>query len=360
MTALLITLPTTLPVAMFIPSPSQGTWELFGLIPIRAYALCIIAGIVVAMVVSVRRWEARGGTRDTLESVVIVAVPFGIVGARLYHVITDYELYFGPGRVWYHAFYIWQGGLGIWGAVALGAFGAWLVARRRKVRFAALLDACAPGIVIAQALGRIGNYFNQELFGRPTTLPWGLEIAPQYRPSGFTQYATFHPTFLYELIWDLAVAAVLLWADRRFRLGHGKVFTLYVVLYTAGRFWIEALRIDHVNRIGGFRLNDYTSVIVFVAALIFYSYLIRRRPGREEVVEGDGAAAEQAAAPADDPDEAGTPETSWRNCRPRRRSRRERAGRTGRSRGSGRRFGHRSRLPFTLRFTPWFTPWFTP
>ena len=278
--------PLVLP-GLFIPSPSRGTWELFGVIPIRAYALCIITGIIVAMVMSVKRWEARGGTRDTVETVVIVAVPFGIIGARIYHVITDYELYFGPGRHPIEALYIWNGGLGIWGAVALGALGAWLVCRKRKVKFAALIDAFAPGIVVAQAIGRIGNYFNQELFGRPTTLPWGLEIAPQFRPDGFLQYSTFHPTFLYELIWDLGVAAVLLWADRRFKLGHGKVFTLYVMLYTVGRFWIEALRIDHVNHIGGFRLNNYTSVIVFVAAAIFFVYLLKNKPGREEVVEGD-------------------------------------------------------------------------
>lgn len=300
--------PLALP-GLFIPSPSRGTWELFGVIPIRAYALCIIAGIIVAMVMSVKRWEARGGTRDTVETVVIVAVPFGIVGARLYHVITDYELYFGPGKHPIEALYIWNGGLGIWGAVALGALGAWLVCRKRQVKFAALLDAFAPGVVVAQAIGRLGNYFNQELFGRPTTLPWGLQIAPQFRPPGFEQYATFHPTFLYELLWDLGVASVLLWADRRYKLGHGKVFALYVMLYTLGRFWIEALRIDHVNRIGGFRLNDYTSVIVFVAALIFFLSLVRNKPGREAIVEGNGPAAAPAvetgveATDADDADE---------------------------------------------------------
>ena len=280
---------TPLEVALSIPSPSQGVWEVFGF-PLRAYALCIIAGIVVGMLMSNRRWRARGGTADGLESVVVVAIPFGIIGARLYHVITDYELYFGPGRNPVDALKIWNGGLGVWGAVALGAFGAWLVARRRHISFPALLDAMAPGLVVAQAIGRLGNWFNSELFGRPTTLPWGLEIAPVYRPPGFTQYATFHPTFLYELLWDLGVAAVLIWADRRFRLGHGKVFALYVVLYTAGRFWIEALRIDQVTEIGGFRLNNYTSAIVFVAGLAWLLWLVRNRPGREEVVEGEAGA----------------------------------------------------------------------
>ena len=165
--------------------------------------------------------------------------------------------------------------------------------------------------MIAQAIGRLGNWFNSELFGRPTTLPWALEIAPAYRPTGFAQFATFHPTFLYELVWNLGVAAVLLWADRRFRLGHGKVFALYVVLYTAGRFWIEALRIDKVNEVAGFRLNNYTSAIVFVVALAWLVWLVKFRPGRESVVEGDpgpdaskpheGAASSAAAEVTGDP-----------------------------------------------------------
>jgi prolipoprotein diacylglyceryl transferase len=219
---------------------------------------------------------------------VVVGVPFGIVGARLYHVITDYQLYFGPGRQPLNALKIWEGGLGVWGAIAFGVLGGYLVARRRRIAFPAVLDAVAPAILVAQAIGRLGNWFNQELFGRPTTLPWALEIAPQYRPPGFAQFATFHPTFLYEMLWDLAAAAVLVWLDRRFRLGHGKVFALYVLLYTAGRFWIEALRIDTVNEIGGFRLNNYTSLLGFLIALVWLIWLIRNRPGREEVVEGIG------------------------------------------------------------------------
>ncbi len=272
--------------ALSIPSPGTGIWYV-GPFPLRAYALCIIAGIIVGMIIATRRWQARGGTADSLEMVVVVAVPCGIVGARIYHVITDYQLYFGPGRHPIDALKIWNGGLGIWGAIALAALGAYLVARRRKIVFPALLDAVAPGILVAQAIGRLGNWFNQELFGRPTTLPWALEIEPRYRPAGFQQFATFHPTFLYELLWNLAVAVVLVLLDRRFRLGHGKVFALYVMLYCAGRFWIEALRIDSVNEIGGFRLNNYTSLIVFLAALIWFIWLVRNRPGREEVVEGD-------------------------------------------------------------------------
>ena len=274
-----------------IPSPGTNVWYL-GPVPLRAYALCIIAGIIVAMIIAIRRWRARGGTADSMELMVMVGVPFGIVGARLYHVITDYQLYFGAGRNPLNALKIWEGGLGIWGGIGLGLLGGYLVARRRRIAFPAVLDAIAPAILVAQAIGRLGNYFNQELFGRPTTLPWALEIAPQYRPTGYEQFTTFHPTFLYEMMWNLAAAVLLVWLDRKFRLGHGKVFALYVLLYTGGRFWIEALRIDTVNEIGGFRLNNYTALIGFLAALIWLIWLIRNRPGREAVVEGIGLTAE--------------------------------------------------------------------
>jgi prolipoprotein diacylglyceryl transferase len=230
-----------------------------------------------------------------MELMVVVGVPFGIVGARLYHVITDYQLYFGAGRQPLNALKIWEGGLGVWGAIAFGVLGGYLVARRRRIAFPAVLDAIAPAILVAQAVGRLGNWFNQELFGRPTTLPWGLEIAPQYRPVGYGQFATFHPTFLYEMLWNLAAAVLLVWLDRRFRLGHGKVFALYVLLYCGGRFWIEALRIDTVNEIGGFRLNNYTALIGFIVALVWLIWLIRNRPGREEIVEGIGLTAESVA-----------------------------------------------------------------
>ncbi|GAA1847162.1 prolipoprotein diacylglyceryl transferase [Microlunatus capsulatus] len=282
-----------------IPSPGTGVWYL-GPFPLRAYALCIIAGIVVAMVIANRRWRARGGTAEALETVLVAAIPSGIVGARVYHVITDYELYFGPGRHPVDALKIWNGGLGIWGAVAGGALGAYLVARRRGIRFPALLDALAPAVLVAQAIGRLGNWFNQELFGRPTTLPWALEIDLQHRPASYASFATFHPTFLYELLWNLAVALVLVVVDRRFRLGHGKVFALYVALYSAGRFWIEALRIDNVNEIAGFRLNNYTALVAFVVAAGLFLWLVRTRPGREAVVEAPPASADEAdPAPAD-------------------------------------------------------------
>jgi prolipoprotein diacylglyceryl transferase len=266
-----------------IPSPSQGVWHL-GPIPLRAYAFCIMLGIIVAVWVTTRRWVARGGASTEVFDLAMWAVPFGIVGARLYHVITDYELFFGPGRHWVDMFKIWQGGLGIWGAVALGALGAWIGARRMGIRLTAFADAAAPGILLAQAIGRWGNYFNQELFGGPTTLPWGLRIDVVHRPVDYLTTTTFHPTFLYECLWCIGVALVVVWADRRFTLGHGRAFFLYVIGYTIGRGWIEHLRVDPAHRIGPLRLNDWVSLLVCLLFLVIFLVSRRRRPGRESSV----------------------------------------------------------------------------
>ena len=267
-----------------IPSPSDGVWQL-GPLPIRAYALCIIAGVVAAVWLGNKRWIARGGSAGTVSDLAVVAVPLGLVGARLYHVATDWQLYFGPGKDPLRALQIWNGGLGIWGAIAAGAFGGWLVCRRRGVPFPAMADALAPSLALAQAIGRLGNWFNQELFGAPTTLPWALRIDPAHRPEGYAQFATFHPTFLYELLWNLGVAALVLWADRRFRLGHGRAFALYVAAYTLGRGWIEELRIDPVNHLGPFRFNVWTSIVLFCLSVAYLIWSARNRPGREEVGE---------------------------------------------------------------------------
>jgi prolipoprotein diacylglyceryl transferase len=267
-----------------IPSPPDGVWHL-GPLPVRAYALCIIVGVLVAVWLGNRRWVARGGRAGTVADLAVVAVPLGLVGARLYHVATDWQLYFGAGLDPVRALYVWEGGLGIWGAIAGGALGAWWVCHRRGVPFPAMADALAPSLAIAQAIGRLGNWFNQELFGAPTTLPWALEIDPEHRPDGYEQYATFHPTFLYELVWNLGVAGLVLWADRRFRLGHGRAFALYVAAYTLGRGWIEAVRIDPVNYLGPFRFNVWTSIVLFVLAVGYLLWSARHRPGREEVTE---------------------------------------------------------------------------
>lgn len=277
---------------LFIPSPSRGVWHL-GPFPVRGYALCIILGVVVAIWLGERRWPARGGVKGQVSDIAIWAVPFGLVGGRLYHVITDPARYFGTGGNPVAVLYIWQGGLGIWGAVALGMVGAWLGCRRYGVKLPPLADALAPAVVIAQAIGRWGNWFNQELFGKPTTLPWGLEIPDRSkRPPGYESYQTFHPTFLYESLWDLGTAGLVIWADRRFRLGHGRAFALYVMAYTAGRGWIEYLRIDTVqaNNVLGLRLNVWTSIVVFLAAAAYFVVVGRRRRGREESVWRDGRA----------------------------------------------------------------------
>ncbi len=281
----------------YIPSPSQGVWYV-GPLPIRAYALCIIAGILVALWWTKRRWAARGGRAEDMVDVVIWAVPFGVVGGRLYHLATDPELYFLPGRNPWNALKIWDGGLGIWGAVALGAVGAWIGCRRKGIALRDFADTAAPGLVLAQAIGRWGNYFNQELFGGPTTVPWALLIDPAHRPPGSAGLALYQPTFLYESIWDVGVAVLLVWAQRRFGLRRGRVFALYVAAYTAGRGWIEALRVDHANHFLGLRLNDWTSVIVFTAAVVFL--LLR---GRHDKTSPPAAGPPSSGDPAlsDDP-----------------------------------------------------------
>ncbi|MGH3423736.1 MAG: prolipoprotein diacylglyceryl transferase [Nocardioidaceae bacterium] len=271
-----------------IPSPAQGVWHL-GPVPIRAYALCIIAGVIVAIWMGERRWVARGGRPGTVSDIAVWAIPFGLVGARVYHVITQPELYFGEGRHPIEALYIWNGGIGIWGAISVGALGAYIGCRRNHADFRAFADALAPGILIAQAIGRWGNWFNQELFGKPTDLPWGLQIDPAFRPDGYEQFSTFHPTFLYESIWDLGAALIILWLDRRFRFGRGRVLALYVMLYTLGRFWVEYLRIDDAHRFAGLRLNDWTSIGCFVLATAYFVWVGRRGAKREEVVQRDPA-----------------------------------------------------------------------
>jgi prolipoprotein diacylglyceryl transferase len=294
-----------------IPSPDRGVWYL-GPIPIRAYALCIIAGIVVAVLWGERRFVARGGEPGTVTDVAVFAVPFGLVGGRLYHVATDWQNYFGPDGDPIDALKIWQGGLGIWGAIALGGVGAWIGCRRRGVPLPFFADAVAPGIVAAQAIGRLGNWFNQELYGGPTTLPWGLEIYRRVNPEtgapdglggvalDRTPIEVVHPIFLYELLWNLAVAALVVWADRRFRLGHGRAFALYVAGYTAGRFWIEQMRTDYATRVfGDVRINVVVSAVVFLGAV---AYLVLVRKPREALPTTQRADGDE---PVDDPGAGG-------------------------------------------------------
>ena len=240
MTALLL-----LPLSL--PSPSRGVWHL-GAVPIRAYALCIITGVVAAVWLGERRWVARGGRQGEIGDVALWAVPFGLVGARAYHVATDHDLYFGAGKNAWAALEVWHGGLGIWGGIAGGAFGAWLACRRMGIRLPALADALAPTLLLAQSIGRWGNYFNQELFGRPTSKPWGLEIDAAHRPPGYEKFATFHPTFLYESIFNLLFAAALSWLVVKgpdfawFRTGF--VTAIYLIGYGLIRLPLESIRTD--------------------------------------------------------------------------------------------------------------------
>ena len=281
----------TTTVLAYIPSPSQGVWHL-GPVPIRAYALFIIIGIIAALLIGDRRWVARGGEPGVIYDIAIPAVLFGLIGGRLYHVMTDWRTYFGDdGAGLAGAVRIWDGGLGIWGAVALGGVGAWIGCRHKGIPLPAFGDAIAPGIVLAQAIGRLGNYFNQELYGRPTTLPWGLEIFERRDANGALDslngvstgqlVEVVHPTFLYELLWNLLVFAALIWIDKRFKIGHGRLFAMYVAGYCLGRFWVELMRSDHATTIAdtGIRINSFTSTFVFIGAVV---YIMVAPKGRED------------------------------------------------------------------------------
>jgi phosphatidylglycerol---prolipoprotein diacylglyceryl transferase len=293
------------PLLAYIPSPPQGVWHV-GPIPIRAYALCIIVGIIVAIWWGERRFAARGGAKGTVVDIAVWAVPFGLVGGRLYHVATDWWRYFGAGKDWVGAFKIWDGGLGIPGAIALGALGAWIACRRKGIPLPFMADAVAPAIVTAQAIGRVGNYFNQELFGGTTTLPWGLEIFQRVNPTtglpdnldgvavNTSQFQVVHPTFLYELIWDLLIALLVVVADRRFRLGHGRAFALYAAGYAFGRFWIELVRTDQATQVFGVRINVWTMSLIFICAVVYF-ILARRCGPREDPATFPGTIAAELA-----------------------------------------------------------------
>lgn len=294
-----------------IPSPSISAISL-GPLDIRFYALAIVVGIFAAWWIGDRRYTRRGGPEEVSVDVAVWMVLFGIVGARIYHVITTPDPYFGPGGEPLKALRIWEGGLGIWGAVALGAVGGFIALHRRGLRFAPFADAIAPGVLIAQGIGRFGNYFNQELFGRPTDLPWALQIDDSRIPAGYEPGTTFHPTFLYEALWVFAMAAMLIWLERRFRFRGGQTAVMYVILYTAGRVWIENLRIDEAQVIAGLRLNVWTSIIVLIVAVLIFAMLTKYLKFNPELgdiyLDGrqtDGAAEEDAVG-----DEAAADETS--------------------------------------------------
>jgi prolipoprotein diacylglyceryl transferase len=269
-----------------IPSPSDGAIHL-GPLQLRAYGLMIALGVVAAVWLASRRWVQRGGSPDDISAVAVWAVPAGVVGARLYHVITDWRRF--TDEPW-RAVYIWEGGLGIWGGIALGvAVGLW-AARRRGMALLPLLDAAAPALALAQAIGRWGNWFNQELFGRPTDVPWALEIDPSHRPDRYLDEPTFHPTFLYESLWNLALVGVLLLIDRRRKLRPGRLFVCYVAGYTFARFFIERIRVDPASMILGLRVNEWVSAILFLGAvgiLVADRFRHAPAPGEDEQVRSD-------------------------------------------------------------------------
>ena len=265
-----------------IPSPSSSTIDV-GPISIHFYGLTLLVAIAAAVVISGLRWTRRGGDWDLIFRLAVWGVAFGIIGARLYHVITSWnEL---PDE-WWGPFAIWKGGLGVWGGIGLGVVVGAIVAHRSGVSVARLADTVAPGLLVAQGIGRFGNWWNQELFGRPTDLPWGLEIGEEKRPVEYFESATFHPTFLYEALWCFAAALLLLAIERRFTLRPGGLFAIYVLVYSVGRLWIEMLRIDPSHEFGGVRLNVYVAGAAIILSALFFLWWQRgwrREPGPPRV-----------------------------------------------------------------------------
>jgi prolipoprotein diacylglyceryl transferase len=268
-----------------IPSPGDNALHL-GPLQIRAYGAAIAAGAIVAIGIARRRWVARGGVAEDIGAVAMWAIPAGLVGARVYHVLTDWRRF--EGR-WLDVFAVWEGGLGIPGGLLAGVcVGVW-AARRRGLPVPILLDVAAPAIPVAQAIGRLGNWFNQELFGRPTDVPWALEIDPEHRPEAFADSATFHPTFAYEALWNLALAGLLVWIERRHRLRPGQLFIGYVAGYAAGRLWVEALRVDPASELWGLRVNIWTSILALAAALgVLAASLLRPSSGSGQQRRANG------------------------------------------------------------------------
>jgi prolipoprotein diacylglyceryl transferase len=262
-----------------IPSPHSGTIDL-GPLTLHMYGLMLLLAIAACIYLTGVRWLRRGGDWDLVLRVAVWGVAFGIVGARAYHDITSWNEVSSPK--WKGIFAVWEGGLGVWGGILLGCLVGAVVVRQSGERVRNFMDAVAPGLLLAQGIGRWGNWFNQELYGKPTSLPWGLKIDPDHRVENYTQYSTFHPTFLYEFLYDSLMVGVLLLLDRRFRFRPPALFALYVSVYTFGRFFEELLRIDPAHHFAGLRLNAWVSLIVFVASSAFFVWWQFVRGGEEE------------------------------------------------------------------------------
>lgn len=272
-----------------IPSPPVNSFQV-GPLTIYYYALIIMAGIVIATLISNYRLTRRGAEPWIIIDILLLAVPLAIIGARIFHVVTHPGFYFGEGRDIWAIFRVWEGGIAIYGALIGGAIGAWLGCRWTGIRFWTFADVIAPGLLLAQALGRLGNWFNQELYGLPTDLPWGLEIEPDNAafPPGLPEDTLFHPTFLYELIWNLIGVAVLLWAGRKFRLQWGRLFGLYLVWYSAGRVVWESIRIDPSEVFFGLRTNVWSAIFGIIVGLVILIVQRRRHTGGEPSPYVDG------------------------------------------------------------------------
>ena len=274
----------------YIPSPTISQFSI-GPVTIHIYALCILMGIVLAVWITTTRWKKLGGNFDQVLDITLVSVPAGIIGARLYHIITTPERFFGPDGDWAEMFRIWNGGLGIWGGVLFGALAAWAWCRHKHYPMALLADAIAPGLLVAQAVGRLGNWFNQELYGAPTTLPWGLKLNMEGTAIGHSEQCydgatcpsgtLFHPTFLYEMIWNLIGAAIIVYIGSKAmkKLKAGSLFAVYIMWYTLGRTWIESLRIDYAHEFLGVRINVWVSMAVFVLGAV--SFIVGQQMGKD-------------------------------------------------------------------------------
>ena len=255
-----------MPFLASIPSPSKGVIDI-GPLHIHMYGLMLLVAIGACLWLTGKRWVRLGGDWDLVLRVAVWGVAFGIVGARAYHDLTSWSQVPDP---WWGPFAVWQGGLGVWGGIFLGCVAGAVVIRRAGQSVRLYMDAVAPGLLVAQGIGRWGNWFNQELYGKPTDLPWGLKIDPQHRPAQYAASDTFHPTFLYEFIYDLALAGVLIWIGSRFKIKAPGLFALYVAVYTFGRTFEELLRVDPSKHFLGERLNFWVSLVICVGSALFF------------------------------------------------------------------------------------------
>jgi prolipoprotein diacylglyceryl transferase len=282
------------PLLASLPSPAENGFNI-GPLFFRAYGICYVFAVLGAVVVTSRRWEKLGGDGALVQECALWGFPAGLIGGRIYFVITSWN---EVPDAWWGPLAIWRGGLGIWGGIAGGvAAGIWVL-HRRGANIPVFMDCVAPGLLVAQAIGRVGNWFNQELFGGPTSLPWGLEIDPEHRPAGYANDATFHPTFLYEIIWNLGLAALLVWLGHHRRIRPPGLFALYVAGYSLGRIWSELLRVDPAHRILGMRLNFWVAIALFLVGVVWFLRVQRRGPDYDDDPYPGSTTSTAAAAPS--------------------------------------------------------------